>query len=79
MSKKYTCIICDRIFYKDQGVTLIIAGNTLTFHSKACALKFLRMLLDNIESNHLKLSLNKTLNQINEYKKALKEKREKRI
>lgn len=79
MSNKQVCIICDRVFHKDQGVILTIAGRLLAFHSKSCALKFIKALLENVESEYLKTPLDKTLKQINERKKALKEKRVKKI
>ena len=69
---KLECIVCGRKYPYGQGVTLRLANQNLTFHSKTCALKFLRSLLEKIPEDALKPALKETMN---EYKKLLEERK----
>ena len=69
---KLECIVCGRKYPYGQGVTIRLADKDLTFHSKTCALKFVKSLLEKIPENQLKPALKETLN---EYEKLLKEKK----
>ncbi len=46
--ERLVCIVCGRKFPRGQGIVLIIGGKEYSFHSKACALKFVRRLLEEI-------------------------------
>jgi len=46
--ERLTCIVCGRKFPRGQGVVIIIGGKEYTFHSKTCALKFVRRLLEEL-------------------------------
>jgi len=51
LSEKYVCIVCGRKFPKGQGIVLVIDGKVYPFHSKACALKFLRRFLEEVDKS----------------------------
>ena len=46
VKQKYTCIVCGRTFYEGQGIVYGIKGTRLYFHSKACAYKFFKDLIE---------------------------------
>ena len=46
MKQKFTCVVCGRTFYEGQGIVYGIKGTRLYFHSKACAYKFLKDLVE---------------------------------
>jgi ribosomal protein L24E len=45
---KMKCTFCGRTFFKGQGVEVLIGDEKFYFHSKACALKFFKMLMERI-------------------------------
>ena len=69
LAKKLKCVVCGRVFYEGQGVILNIAGKDIVLHSKSCALKFVKSLLEKIESSHLAPAVKETLK---EFEEALK-------
>ncbi len=46
--ERLTCIVCGRKFPRGQGIIFVIGGKGYSFHSKSCALKFVRRLLEDI-------------------------------
>ena len=46
--ERLVCVVCGRKFPRGQGVVLVIGGKEYSFHSKRCALKFLRRLLEEL-------------------------------
>lgn len=46
--ERLVCVVCGRRFPRGQGVILVIGGRGYSFHSKACALKFVRRLLEEL-------------------------------
>ncbi len=79
MSERLECIVCGRKFYRAQGVRLNAAGIELAFHSKACALKFVRSLLEHVEPGALRRGVSETLAEFREARKKLEELRAKTI
>jgi len=79
LENKLKCLMCGRVFYEGQGVTLDIAGRRLTFHSKSCAIKFVRLFFEHGDYDCLRSSLNKVLKIIEERNKRLQELRTKKI
>lgn len=70
---KLTCIVCGRTFYKGQGVEIVFSrGKSVFFHSKSCALKFVKVLLERLEPSVLERSYKIVLE---EFEKLLEEKR----
>lgn len=69
---KLECIVCGRKYPYGQGVTLHIAGRDLTFHSKTCTIKFVKLLLEKIPEDKLKPALKETLS---EFRKLLEERK----
>ncbi|MEM0283172.1 MAG: hypothetical protein QXE32_02560 [Sulfolobales archaeon] len=61
MKRRHTCIVCGRVFPEGQGVILKIGENQLTFHSKSCAIKFIRYYLDLIDLQCAEKSLRKAV------------------
>ncbi len=43
---KRRCMFCGRYFFQGQGIEINIAGEKFYFHSKKCALEFLKRLLE---------------------------------
>jgi ribosomal protein L24E len=55
MREKFTCIVCGRTFYQGQGIVYSLKGNRLYFHSKACAYKFFKDLIEASDPDCLNL------------------------
>ncbi|MEW9491610.1 MAG: hypothetical protein TQ35_0005330 [Candidatus Aramenus sulfurataquae] len=51
MRQKFLCLVCGRSFYEGQGVVITIADRKLEFHSKACAYKFFKNVLENADKD----------------------------
>ena len=49
MPDKLTCIVCGRVFPKGQGVVFSVGGKEYFFHSKSCAIKFVRRAIEEFE------------------------------
>lgn len=73
MSEKLVCVACGRKFSVGQGVSMNFGGNTYSFHSKTCALKFVKKVLESLEPSELEKVAGKVAD---EYSKILKEKAE---
>ncbi len=78
-SRKLRCIVCGRVFYEGQGVKIVAGGHELVFHSKSCALKFLRSLLLYIDQKELERAVKNALKEFEERLKELEEASKKRI
>lgn len=74
MGEKLACVVCGRKFSVGQGILLSFGKNTYNFHSKTCALKFVKKVLESLESSELERIADKVAE---EYSKILKEKAEK--
>ncbi len=77
--RRLTCIVCGRRFPEGQGVVMEIGGVRLEFHSKACALKFMRSFVEHLEPGEARRAVNETLREYRERLKALEEQRRKII
>jgi len=79
MIEKLKCPVCGRKFPKGQGVTLSFGGETLTFHSKSCAIKFVRHLLDKIDRSSITSAFKETRREFEELLKKREESIAKKI
>lgn len=78
MSKnKLVCLVCGRAFHEGQGVRLSLAGKEVVFHSKSCALRFLRSLILYLDQKELEKARDMALREFEEKVKELREKRKK--
>ncbi len=68
--KKHVCIVCGKAFPEGQGIVLTLGDYTLTFHSKACALKFFNALLHKISFDLIRSAVEDT---VEEFKSRLRE------
>ncbi|MCD6324162.1 MAG: hypothetical protein J7L55_03545 [Desulfurococcales archaeon] len=50
---RYECVVCGRKFPKGQGVTLVVGGKEFHFHSKSCAIKFIKRVIEEIDQGEL--------------------------
>lgn len=73
MGEKLTCVVCGRKFSIGQGIIINFGKNTYNFHSKACALKFIKKVLESLEPSELEKVADRVAE---EYSKILKEKAE---
>jgi len=78
-ANRYTCLVCGRKFPEGQGVTLEVGSRKYAFHSKTCALKFLKKALENIEINTLINTFDKTAKEFEEVLKSKSELKSKKI
>ncbi len=51
--RRFECLVCGRKFYEGQGVVFTVNQKMYAFHSKSCALKFLRRVLEEIDDSIL--------------------------
>ncbi len=73
MGEKLTCVVCGRKFSVGQGILISFGRNTYNFHSKTCALKFVKKVLESLDPSELERTADKVTE---EYSKILKEKTE---
>jgi hypothetical protein len=76
---KYNCIVCGRKFPEGQGIIMNISETILTFHSKRCAYKFLRSLVEEMDRECINSPLNKIKRKFDELIEIKMKKAEKRI
>ncbi len=72
-------MVCGRVFYEGQGVKISAGGRELVFHSKTCALKFIRSLLLYLDQKDLENAVKLAVKEFEERLKELEEARKKRI
>ncbi|MCE4599338.1 MAG: hypothetical protein F7C81_03975 [Desulfurococcales archaeon] len=72
----YTCIVCGRKFPHGQGIVMSKAGYTMHFHSRDCAYRFMKLLLERLDDSCVQGPLREL---INEMEKALEEKKKKTV
>ncbi|MEB2836761.1 MAG: hypothetical protein GSR80_000712 [Desulfurococcales archaeon] len=80
MAKRYyTCIVCGRKFPEGQGIIIEKAGIVLHFHSRRCATKFLKLLLERLDDNTARKVLKELVNELEEARRAREERAKKII
>ncbi|MEM0371570.1 MAG: hypothetical protein QXG46_04080 [Ignisphaera sp.] len=79
MDKRYECIVCGRIFHEGQGVKLSLAGKEVNFHSKSCAIKFLKSLILYLDQKDLETATKLTIKEYEEKVKEIREKTKKKL
>lgn len=79
MNRKYECIVCGRIFYEGQGIRFNLAGRELNFHSKSCAIKFIKSLILYLDQRDLENATKLTIREYEEKTKEVKEKMKKNL
>jgi len=60
---KLRCMVCGRVFPQGQGIVIVKGGRTLHFHSKRCAYRFFKLLLDMVEDDCIKRPLDDALKE----------------
>ncbi len=53
MKIRFVCPVCGRKFPKGQGVTLSVGGKEFHFHSKSCAIKFIKRVIEEVDQREL--------------------------
>ncbi len=79
MGNYFECNTCGRPFKEGQGVILTIAGRKLFFHSKDCAFKFFKEVLELADDKCVDGSLDEVSKKYEEIVELKKKKTEKRI
>lgn len=77
--RKLRCLVCGRVFYEGQGVKISAGGMQLVFHSKSCAIKFVRSMLLYLDPKDLENAVKLAVKEFEERLKELEELRKKRI
>ncbi|RLG89185.1 MAG: hypothetical protein DRO15_01130 [Thermoprotei archaeon] len=77
--EKLICPVCGKPFYKGQGVIIDFSGRVLIFHSKNCAIKFIRSFITYVDPSEVRKATNETLKEFSERLEALKKIREKKL
>lgn len=60
---RLVCIVCGRIFPRGQGIVLEKSGRTLYFHSKRCAYRFFKLLLDLVDEDCIRKPIDDALKE----------------
>ncbi len=79
MTEKLTCIVCGKKFPKGQGIIIDIEGKSYSFHSKSCALKFLRRVIDEAQDLGIKKVMDEVEREFIEERRKREELRKKVI
>ena len=70
MDVRLTCIVCGRKFYRGQGVILTFGDAEYVFHSKACAIKFIRRFLEELDPSDAKAAAERAVRRFEDERKA---------
>ncbi|MCD6428750.1 MAG: hypothetical protein J7L12_03945 [Desulfurococcales archaeon] len=79
MTEKLTCIVCGRKFPRGQGVIFTIEGKEYVFHSKKCAIKFIRRVIEELDKSALKSAFDKVSSEFEKELELAKERVTKKI
>ena len=79
MTDKYECIVCGRKFPKGQGVIIVVKGSEYAFHSKGCAIKFFKRLVEELDPNTLYEAFERVRKSFEEELRARAERNVKKI
>ncbi len=71
--RMYECVVCGRKFPHGQGIIMHKSGITLYFHSKACAAKFFKLLIERVDESCTKGALREILEELSEALRKRKE------
>ena len=78
-ARKLRCPVCGRVFYEGQGVKLSVGGREAVFHSKSCAIKFVRTMLLYLDQKAAGQAFVTALKEFEEKLRELEEARSKKI
>ena len=67
--KRYRCIVCGRVFPEGQGIVIERGGLTLAFHSKACAVKFFKLMVETMDEGEFKKVARSLMKEFEELQK----------
>ncbi|WOE51442.1 hypothetical protein RQ359_000733 [Sulfuracidifex metallicus DSM 6482 = JCM 9184] len=79
MGNYFECNTCGRPFKEGQGIILTVAGIKLFFHSKACAFKFFKEIMENADSEYLGKDVKEVYDKYQKIIELKKKKAEKKI
>ncbi len=79
MRDKYVCIVCGKKFPKGQGVVLVVKGRKYPFHSKGCAVRFFRRLIEELDPNALSDAFERVRKSFEDELRAKEERNVKKI
>ena len=68
--KRYTCVVCGRVFPEGQGIVIRRAGMELAFHSKACLAKFFRLFVERLDEKEFRRAAREVVREFEELRKA---------
>ncbi|KSW11885.1 hypothetical protein CF15_03540 [Pyrodictium occultum] len=69
-ARRYTCIVCGRVFPEGQGIMIRRAGILLAFHSKSCLAKFFRLFVERLDEKEFKRAAVDVVKEFEELRKA---------
>jgi len=79
MTNKMTCLVCGRKFPRGQGVIFVLEEKEYAFHSKRCALRFLKRVLEELDKSLIKPVFDRVSKEFEEELKITREKKAKKI
>ncbi|WP_048054399.1 hypothetical protein [Sulfolobus acidocaldarius] len=79
MKRRNECIVCGRIFYEGQGIKITVKGRDYLFHSKACAYKFLKEAIYDMDADQVVEAFKTIEKKYSEILEKFKEKKKKVI
>ncbi len=79
MRERITCIVCGRKFPKGQGIVLRVGGKDYPFHSKTCALKFLKRVIEEMDQDTIRKAFDSVEKEFREELRLRTEKTAKKI
>ncbi|ABM80822.1 hypothetical protein [Hyperthermus butylicus] len=68
--KKYTCVVCGRVFPEGQGIIIRRANVELTFHSKSCLARFFRLFVERLDEREFRRAAMDVVKEFEELRKA---------
>jgi len=61
----YECIVCGRRFPHGQGIIMDVAGKILYFHSRRCAYRFMRLVMERADEKCIRGPIDEVLREFN--------------
>lgn len=79
MGSKNKCVVCGKVFPEGQGIVLNVGDETLYFHSKRCAIKFFKNLVEELNPEELRKAINEVKRTFDDMLKKKAEVAQKKI
>ncbi len=69
-ARRYTCVVCGKVFPEGQGIVIEREGIVLAFHSKTCLTRFFKLFVERVDAKEFKRVARELIKELEEARKA---------